>query len=57
MVDVHGSKRPFKIKLEICVTHGQSSGFKKPAEREDNVEKSRKKTRFVQQLNEALKWM
>ena len=26
------------IKLEICVTHGQSSGFKKPAGREENVE-------------------
>ena len=36
---------------------GQSSGVKKPAEREENVEKSRKKTRFVQQLNEALKQM
>ena len=34
------------------MTHRQSSGFKKPAEREENVEKSRKKTRFVQQSNE-----
>ena len=36
---------------------GKARVLKKPAEREDNVEKSRKKTRFVQQLNEALKWM
>ena len=43
------------IKLEICVTHGQSSGFKNRP-REKKTWKI-KETRFVQQSNQALKQM